>query len=579
MALDGITIAALVDQFTHELADSHVERIIQPEPALIQINFKTPGGTRHLSLSANASLPYLYLNTKNMSAPLKAPSFCMLLRKYIGKGRLISVTQPSLERIVRFTFARLTEMKDQDTVTLVAEIMGKYSNLILVSSTGMILGAIRPVSGNVSSLREVLPGREYFLPDSLMKTDPLITSYEDFSAAVGSHPGSVYQALLSTYAGISPATAYDMCYRSSIDDKLPASDLEEPQKASLYDAFKYYMDRIENEDYSPCICYENDRPKDCCAVVPATYPDSSVKRFPDISSALEKYYSERASQTFIRQKSSDLRHIITTHLDRANRKYRLQMKQLKDTDSKDRYRLNGEMIQSDAYRITPGMEKLTADSFESGEPMTIRLDPRLNAQKNAQKYFEKYAKMKRTYDALVELVEETRQEISYLESALCSLSLTLNDADLDALRDELVQAGYIRKKRIRKKKQEISKPLHYISSDGYDIYIGKNNIQNDELTFKLAGNRDLWFHAKQMPGSHVIVLTHGQEDLPDRLYVEAASAAAYYSRGLGSPKVDVDYVRRKEIKKPAGAKPGYVIYHTNYSITVEPDISALKKAD
>ena len=186
--------------------------------------------------------------------------------------------------------------------------------------------------------------------------------------------------------------------------------------------------------------------------------------------------------------------------------------------------------------------------------------------------------MKRTYDALSELVVETGQEISYLESALCALSLAASDADLDALKEELVEAGYLRKKRSKKKKQGASKPLHYISSDGYDIFIGKNNIQNDDLTFKLAGNKDLWFHAKQMPGSHVIVLTRGQDDLPDRLYVEAASAAAFYSRGAASRKVDVDYARRKEVKKPAGAKPGYVIYHTNYSITVQPDISALKKA-
>lgn len=578
MALDGITIAALTDQFARELTDAHVERIIQPEPELIQINFKTQNGTRHLSLSANASLPYLYMNSKNMSAPLKAPTFCMLLRKYIGKGRLMSVTQPSLERIVKFTFSRLTELKDQDTVTLIAEIMGKYSNLILVSSSGIILGAIRPVSGNVSSLREVLPGREYYLPDSLMKTDPLEASKEDFTRAVSIHPGSVYQALLSTYAGISPSSAYDICYRSGIDDKLSAADLTEAQLGSLYDAFSFYMDRIRNRDFSPCICYENERPKDCCAVVPATYSADSIRSYPDISAALENYYSERASQTFIRQKSTDLRHIITTHLDRATRKYRLQMKQLKDTNSKDRYRLYGEMIQSYAYMITPGMDKLTADSFENGEPLTISLDPRLNAQKNAQKYFAKYAKMKRTYDALSELVVETGQEISYLESALCALSLAASDADLDALKEELVEAGYLRKKRSKKKKQGASKPLHYISSDGYDIFIGKNNIQNDDLTFKLAGNKDLWFHAKQMPGSHVIVLTRGQDDLPDRLYVEAASAAAFYSRGAASRKVDVDYARRKEVKKPAGAKPGYVIYHTNYSITVQPDISALKKA-
>lgn len=579
MALDGITIAALVDQFKTDLLEAHVERIIQPQPEVIQINFKTDAGTKRLCLSANASLPYLYESEKNLQAPLKAPSFCMLLRKHIGKGRLVSVEQPSLERIVQFQFAHLTEMKDEDTVTLVAEMMGKYSNLILVSSRGQILGAIRPVSGNVSSLREVLPGRDYFLPDSLMKVNPLETLEEDFARAISGHPGSVYQALIATYAGISPSSAYDLCYRAGIEDKLPAADLDPAQMGALYQAFRAMMDRVRDLDFDPCICYENKRPKECCALPPSTYAPEATVRYENISQALEQYYSERAAQTFIRQKSSDLRHIITMHLDRANRKYHIQKKQLADTDSKDTYRLYGEMIQSYAYMIQPGQSKLTADSFETGEPMTIPLDPKQSAQKNAQRYFKKYAKMKRTYEALSTLIGETAQDIAYLESAMCNLSLTTTDEDLDALRAELAAAGYAKRRNRGKKKSEASKPLHLISSDGYDIYIGKNNLQNDELTFKMAGNKDLWFHAKQMPGSHVIVLTHGEEDLPDRLYEEAAGAAAYYSRGREASKVDVDYVRRKEVKKPSGARPGYVIYHTNYSITVEPTIDNLRQAD
>lgn len=579
MALDGITIAALVDQFTTDLLDAHVERIIQPQPEVIQMNFKTGSGTKRLCLSANASLPYLYESEDNMSAPLKAPSFCMLLRKHIGKGRLVGIDQPSLERIVQFHFSHLTEMKDEDRVTLVAEMMGKYSNLILVSSRGQILGAIRPVSGNVSSLREVLPGREYFLPDSLMKINPLEAGESDFMSAISGHPGSVYQALIATYAGVSPSTAYDLCYRAQIEDKLPAGDLSREQLARLYQSFHEMMERVSRREFDPCICYENKRPKECCALVPATFSEDAVRHCESISQALEQYYSERAAQTFIRQKSSDLRHIITMHLDRANRKYHIQKKQLADTDNKDTYRLYGEMIQSYAYMIQPGQSKLTADSFETGEPMSIPLDPKQSAQKNAQRYFKKYAKMKRTYEALSDLIGETAQDIAYLESALCNLSLTTTDEDLDALRAELADAGYIKRKSRGKKKSEASKPLHLISSDGYDIYIGKNNLQNDELTFKMAGNKDLWFHAKQMPGSHVIVLTHGEEELPDRLYVEAASAAAYYSRGRSASKVDVDYVRRKEIKKPAGARPGYVIYHTNYSITVEPTIDDLKPAE
>ena len=577
MALDGITIAALTDQFRRDLADAYVERIIQPESELIQISFKTATGVKRLALSANASLPYLYEISDNMTAPLKAPSFCMLLRKYIGKGRLLSVEQPSMERIIRFTFSHMTELKDQDTVILVAEMMGKHSNLILISSGGTILGAIRPVSGNVSSLREVLPGRDYYLPESLIKHDPLSEDFSSFRARVSSYPGSVHQALLGLYAGISPSSAYDICYRSRINEKQSASELDDMQIQALFNAFSSVMDCVRTGRFEPCICYENDRPKDCCAIIPATYPDHHIRRFPDISLALEQYYSERSAQTFIRQKSSDLRQIITTHLDRANRKYNIQKRQLKDTDKKDTYRLYGEMIQSYAYAVKPDDTILEAESFEDGKKLKISLDPTMTPQQNAQRYFAKYAKMKRTYDALIDLIDDTAQEVHYLDSALCSLSMAANDADLDALRDELAHAGYIKKRHNKKKKHMASKPMHYLSSDGYDIFIGKNNIQNDELTFKLAGNKDLWFHAKQMPGSHVIVLTRGEDDLPDRLYEEAAAAAAYYSRGSSSEKVDVDYVRRKEVKKPAGAHPGYVIYHTNYSITVKPSLEGLKE--
>ena len=579
MALDGITIAALTRQFKDDLTGAFVERIIQPETELIQILLKTASGKKRLNLSANASLPYLYESETALSAPAKAPAFCMLLRKYIGKGRLLTVSQPSLERIVHFEFSHMTELKDQDSVTLIAEMMGKHSNLILVSADGVILGAARPVSGNVSSLREVLPGRDYFVPESLLKKDPLSVDSAAFKAGITASSGSLFQALISTYAGISPASAYDICFRSRLDDKLSACDLSDEELDRLYQVFDDMMTRVRNGRFDPCICYENARAKDCCALRPATYADDALRPFETISEALEQFYSERSVQTFIKQKSTDLRQIITTHLDRAKRKYRIQQKQIDDTKSKDKYRLYGEMIQSFAWQVHPGDPVLTAPSFEDGKPLDIPLDATLNAQQNAQRYFAKYAKMKRTSDALTTLIEETAQEVDYLESALCSLSMAADDADLNALRDELAQAGYVKKRHAGRKKSEASKPMHYISSDGYDIYIGKNNLQNDELTFKTAGNKDLWFHAKQMPGSHVIVMTRGQSDLPDRLYLEAAGAAAYYSRGSSSPKVDVDYVRRKEIKKPAGARPGYVIYHTNYSMTVRPSLDGLKRAD
>ena len=289
---------------------------------------------------------------------------------------------------------------------------------------------------------------------------------------------------------------------------------------------------------------------------------------------METFYADKDIYTRIRQKSVDLRKVVNTVLERSRKKYDLQLKQLKDTDKRDKYKVYGELINTYGYGLAEGAGSLTALNYYTNEEITIPLDTQLTPLENAQKYFDRYNKLKRTYEALTELIKETREEMEHLESISTSLDIAVSEEDLTQIKQELTQFGYIKKKQSGKKEKIKSKPFHYLSSDGFHIYIGKNNFQNEELTFKFASGNDWWFHAKGIPGSHVVVKTNGEE-LPDRAFEEAGRLAAYYSKGRQNDKVEIDYLEKKNVKKPNGSKPGFVVYYTNYSLVASPDISGL----
>ena len=308
------------------------------------------------------------------------------------------------------------------------------------------------------------------------------------------------------------------------------------------------------------------------------YDNCRREVYPTISEVLETYYAEKNALTRIRQKSTDLRRIVQTALERNVKKYDLQAKQLKDTEKREKYRVYGELINTYGYNVEPGSKSFQALNYYTGEEITIPLDPQIPVQDNAKKYFDKYGKLKRTCEAVTTLLKETGDEIEHLKSIQTSLDIALQEEDLAQIREELVQSGYIHKRPSGNKKVKItSRPFHYISSDGFDMYVGKNNLQNDELTFQFAKGGDWWFHAKGAPGSHVIVQTNGQE-LPDRTYEEAARLAAYYSSNRNAEKVEIDYIEKKHVKKPNGAKPGFVVYYTNYSMMIDSDISGIRQA-
>lgn len=578
MAFDGITIANITKEFNEKLLSGRISKIAQPENDELLLTVKSSSGSYRLLISASASLPLIYLTQSSKPSPLTAPNFCMLLRKHIGNGRITKIYQPGLERIIHFEIEHLDELGDLRKKTLIVEIMGKHSNIIFCDENGRIIDSIKHVSGQMSSVREVLPGRPYFIPVTQEKGDPLNLSMEDFTGRISARPTPLAKALYTSYTGISPVTADEIVYRSGLDAEMSGNALSELELLHFYKTFFYYMDDVKNGNFAPRIVYKETAPIEYGALAFTMYEDYTQVSNDSISHILETFYAQRSVVTRIRQRSVDLRKIVQTALERSRKKYDLQAKQLKDTEKRDIYRIYGELLTTYGYSAQPGIRSLEVFNYYDNQNLVIPLDPQLTPLENAKKYFEKYRKLKRTFEAVTKLLEETKNEVRHLDSISTALDIALSEEDLTQIKEELIEYGYIKKRHPGAKKPKItSKPFHYVSSDGFSIYVGKNNFQNEELTFKFASGNDWWFHAKGVPGSHVIVKTEGAEDLPDRTFEEAGRLAGYYSQNRGNEKVEIDYIQKKQIKKPKGGRPGFVVYHTNYSLIIDTDISKIKQ--
>nr|WP_288555289.1 NFACT RNA binding domain-containing protein [uncultured Mediterraneibacter sp.] len=576
MAFDGITIANITKELQDTLTGGRISKIAQPEKDELLLTIKSSAGQFRLCISASASLPLIYLTDVNKPSPMTAPNFCMLLRKHISNGRITGITQPGLERIIRFEIEHLDELGDLRQKELIVEIMGKHSNIIFCDEHQKIIDSIKHVSAQMSSVREVLPGRDYFIPDTLEKEDPLSITEAHFSDHLRKKPLPLSKALYNSFTGISPVVAEEICTLSNLPSELSPKDLSEDLMHHLYTQFSIFLDPVREGRFSPVIYFDGPEPKEFSSLELSHFSNLEAKTFPTISQVLVTYYASKNQITRIRQKSADLRHVINTALERNRKKYDLQLRQLKDTEKRDKYRIYGELINTYGYGVEEGAKSMEAFNYYTNETIQIPLKETLSAKENAQKYFDRYNKLKRTYEALSELTRETHQEILYLESIGNALDIARQEEDLTQLKEELAQTGYIRRRSGQKKAKITSKPFHYISSDGFHMYVGKNNLQNDELTFRFANGGDWWFHSKKYPGSHVIVKTEGKE-LPDRTFEEAARLAAHYSKASKSDKVEIDYVQKKEVKKPGGAKPGFVVYYTNYSLLIDSDISKIQE--
>ena len=600
MAFDGITVAGLRSELQDSIGGGRIYKIAQTDRNELVITVRPSaekgGGQLRLYLCADPSLPLVYLTQTSRQAPLQAPAFCMLLRKHLQNGRIVSVTQPGLERILRFEVEHRNEMGDLCTHYLVVEIMGKHSNIIFLDDKEMIVDSIRHVSSLVSSVREVLPGRSYFIPDTQSKKDPLTETHEGLMSVLDKGHMEVAKLLLRSYTGFSTVAAQELAHRARLTQDRSAALLSPAEKESLWQEFEKLILQIKQQEFTPVMyCRQSDgrmagAPAEFSLVKLSHYADCTEVDYDSPSRLLEDFYARKNIYTRIRQRSADLRHIVQTILERDVHKYDLQCRQIKDTEKRDKYKIYGELLNAYGYSVPAGEKSCEVLNYYTGENIRIPLDPTLTPQQNAQKYFDRYARMKRTNEALTRLTAEVKAEIDHLRSIQNALEFSTTDGDLSQIRREMEESGFLRRRYTGRKDQrgEGKKgrartpqilPLHYISSDGYDIYVGKNNTQNDEITFHMADSRDIWFHANDMPGSHVILRTGGRsmDEIPDRVFEEAAALAAYYSSGREQGKVEIDYLERRNVKKPSGAAPGFVVYYTNYSIIARTDISTLRE--
>ena len=614
MAYDGIAVAAAVKEFNDKLLMGSIAKVAQPEGDELLLTLKCNRQQIRLTISANASNPMVYIKDENALSPVTAPNFCMSLRKHIGGGRIKAIFQPSaafakpdtasavqevsayhgLERIIVFVIEHLDEMGDLSEKYLIAELMGKHSNIILTKSDLTIIDSIKHISHMTSSVREVLPGRRYFIPETLDKRDPVelyrLKDKEAFTALISTAPVlPVYKKIYMSITGFSPSMAFELIFRAGIPEEVPNNELETEQLDKLYAAFAELMAEVEEGRFEPCIIYEGSRISELSGVRLKHLEggDITTECHESMSEVIRLFYAKKDKQNRINSKSEDIRHIIKTLTERAVKKLELLEKQYADTDKRDRYRVYGELLNTYGYSLKGGESSCECENYyDEGRLIKIPLDKNLSAQENAKKYFDKYQKLKRTREAVSTQLEECRRLLYHLDSISNSLKLSESEADLNELRREMSESGYIAKhvkaggysgnKKDRKAEAK-SRPLHFVSSDGIDLYVGRNNFQNEELDFKIADNNDWWFHAKNIPGSHVIAKT-GNIELPDKTCLEAAALAAYYSKAGNDSadsagnikKVEVDYVKKKELKRVPGAAPGFVIYHTNYSIMIEP---------
>jgi predicted ribosome quality control (RQC) complex YloA/Tae2 family protein len=590
MAFDGIVVANLIKELRETLLGGRINKIAQPEKDELILTVKGMAREQYkLLLSAGAGLPLIYLTDQTKPSPLTAPNFCMLLRKHLNSAKILDIYQPGLERIINFKLEHLDEMGDLRVKYLIIELMGKHSNIIFCDEDLKIIDSIKRINQFVSSVREVLPGREYFIPATSEKFDPLTITYESFRDVILKKPMPIGKALYNSLTGISPLIANELCCRASVDAAYSTDALSEAAGLHLYNNFERLMEEVKNGNFLPNIVAQDGIPVEFSSVALTCYSSHEVQSFRSISALLEAFYATKNAVARIRQKSTELRKVVANAIDRTSKKYDLQLKQLKDTEKRDKYKVYGELITAYGYGLEPGAKVLNALNYYTNEEISIPLDSTLTPMENAKNYFEKYNKLKRTFDALTNQIKETSDELTHLDSIKTALDIATEEADLTALKNELTEYGYLKRrfssgskklerKANAKKAVTKSKPFHYLSSDGYHMYVGKNNYQNDELTFQFAEGGDWWFHAKKMAGSHVIVKADGKE-LPDRTYEEAARLAAYYSGAREADKVEIDYTLKKNVKKPSGGKPGFVVYYTNYSLVSPTDISGIKQIE
>ena len=584
MAFDACMMRAVLSEFSSEFPEAKIEKVLQPRNDEIDMVIHHGRSSRRLVFNVGPNAPRLQLSDKQKENPLKAPMFCMLLRKYFLGARIISVSQPGFDRIAEFTVSCYDEMGFATEKIIVCEIMGKYANLIVLDSERKILAALKVIDFAASSVRQVLPGLKYQTPAMAEKINPTEIDREMFYQKLSEFPSerTGEKFITSTYSGIATQIARELVYRACGHTDTPVCNIDADR---FYSVFKEWQQLLIDESYTPTIVFDNSGKPIDYSYMDITYLGDNVDKraYGSLSEMLDTYFEEKDRLEHIHQRAHDITTLLNNAQARTERKLGIQRQSLLDADKGDEYKRHADLITANLYRLQRGMESfVTVDYYDENCPeIEIKLDPRLTPSQNAQKLYKLYNKCKTAKVVLAEQIEIWERELRYLESVRQFLSRAECEQDVIEIRDELYRSGYASRLRGYVPPKKItSTPHKLVTSGGYQLLVGRNNIQNDNLTFKVASKGDLWFHTKDIPGSHVIMLCDGEEP-SERDYTEAASVAAKYSKATGD-LVAVDYTRVKNIKKPGGSKPGFVIYKTNYTAFVRPatdsQIDEMKKA-
>lgn len=583
MALDGLVLANVVHELNTELIGGRIDKIHQIEKEDILITIRNQGNSYKLLLTANSNYPRLHLSTLAKNNNTEPPMFCMLLRKHLGGGKLLGITQPDMERIVTLSIEATNELGDKEVKLLTIEIMGRHSNIILMKQDGTIIDSIKHISSDKSSIREVLPNRTYSRPPSQDKLSPLHLTQKAFTAKLVEKDTALFKGLYTSFNGLSPAFATALCFDAQLDRDLPISKVTAEQLQILYTHFTAAFNRVQSGDFSPTLYLnEQEVPSDFYCFKLSIFNHTLQKAYDSISQLLEYFYFERSTHFNVSQKTGDIKKLLHNFLDRAVRKQQIQEKALEESARKDEYKICGELLTAYVHQVPPKAESFTTLNYytEAYEEISIPLDVNLNAIENAQNYYKLYNKAKRTELAALEQLTIIEEDIKYLQSVLLSLDLLETKEDIAELRSELIEMGYLKKRKGTQKNKSNKKDLpflHFKSSQGHDIYVGKNNYQNDALTMKFAKPNDLWLHIKDGPGSHVIIKHLEGKPINEDIILEGAILAAYHSSGKMSSHVPIDYTYKKNVKKVPNAKPGMVIYTNFKTLYVTPTESFVKK--
>lgn len=592
MSLDGITLRSLVYEFSDKLIDGKINKVYQPESDELVLDIRNNGINNKLIISASSNNPRIHFTNTTKKNPQTPPMFCMLLRKHLQGGRILSIDQQGFERIIKILISTYDELGVLSEKELIIEIMGRHSNIILINKKDeKIIDSIKRITPDISSVRQVLPGMKYNLPPEQDKISPIDLTKNTFLDTINStNEGTkIFKFIYQNFIGISPLIAKEICYRANIYDNSTIADLRDEDKEELFNSFKNLVDNVMNKMHSPTMIYNEYKTKilGFSSIEITQFTQGVQDSFDSVSELLDNVFETKDRLDRIKQKSLSLKKNIKTKLDRDKNKLAKQKEELLNAKNREKYKIYGELITANIYRIEKGMDSISVENYYENNDLTeIKLNPNLSPSQNAQKYFKRYNKLKNAYNEVSTQITQTKNEIDYLENILLSIENVTDLYELVEIREELIEGKYIKNRNKYKNKNKnnnktISKPLHYISKDGFDIYVGKNNKQNDNLTLKFADKEDIWLHTKDIPGSHVIIQKNNKEITEDTIY-EAALLAAFNSKGKMSSNVPVDYTEKKNVKKPKGSKPGMVIYENNSTIYVTPsekEVSTIKKVN